>query len=118
MTELKSEGGGAVHIADEVLAVIAGTAALEADGVTGLAGNFSNDVKSKAMRKHMVRGVQVKVAGQKVGLSLAITTKMGAKLHQVSADVQQRVQSAIETMTGLIVAEVNVTVGAVAADAQ
>ena len=118
MTELKTEGGGRVHIADDVISVIAGTAALEADGVTGLAGNFSSDVKSKAMRKHMAKGVQVKVSGQRVKLSLAITTKMGAKLHKVSADVQTRVQSAIETMTGLIVAEVNVIVGAVSAEAE
>jgi len=118
MTELKTEGGGAVHIADDVLAVIAGTAALEAEGVTGLAGHFANQIGSKAVRKHMAKGVQVSVAGRKVRLALAITAKMGAKLHEISAEVQQRVKTAIETMTGLDVAEVNINVGAVAAETQ
>ena len=116
MTELKIEGSGAVHIADDVLAVIAGTAALEADGVTGLAGHFSNEIGSKAVRKHMAKGVSVNISGKKVRLALAITAKMGAKLHEVSAEVQQRVKTAIETMTGLDVAEVNIRVGAVAAE--
>ena len=116
MTELKTEGGGVVHIADEVLSVIAGTAALETEGVTGLAGHFSNVAGSKAVRKHMVKGVNVSIAGSKVSLALAITARMGAKLHDVSEEVQQRVKSAIETMTGLDVSEVNVSVGAVAAE--
>jgi len=115
MTELKTEGGGAVYIADEVLTTIAGTAALEAEGVAGLAGYFS-EAKNKTLRKHVSRGVQVRVSGQKVGLVLAITAKMGTKLHKISADVQSRVKSAIETMTGLTVAEVNVTVSAVVAE--
>jgi len=117
MTELKTEGSGIVLIADDVLAVIAGTAALEADGVIGLAGHFPSEIKSKAMRKHMSKGIRVQVNGSKVRLALAITAKMGVKLHEVSSEVQQRVKTAIETMTGLDVAEVNIRVGAVAAEA-
>jgi len=116
MTELKTEGGGMVYIADDVLATIAGVAALEAEGVTGLAGNFSNAIGSRAVRKHISKGINVSVTGKKVNLALSITTKMGAKLHEVSAEVQQRVKTAIETMTGLDVAEVNIRVGAVAAE--
>jgi len=117
MTDLKTEGGGLVHIADDVLATIAGVAALEAEGVTGLAGNFSNVVGSKAVRKHISKGISVSITNKKVNLALSITTKMGVKLHEVSAEVQQRVKTAIETMTGLDVAEVNIRVGAVAAEA-
>lgn len=116
MTELKTEGSGTVYIADEVIAVIAGTAALEAEGVTGIAGHFSNEAGKKSVRKHMVKGITVKVSEQRVSLALAITAKIGTKLHEISADVQQRVKTAIETMTGLDVAVVNVSVGAVAAE--
>ena len=115
MTEIKSEGRGIVRIADEVLAIIAGTAAMEAEGVTGLAGHVS-DASNKIARKHMTKGVNVSVAGQKVNLALAITAKMGTKLHEVSAEVQQRVKAAIETMTGLDVSEVNISVGAVSSE--
>jgi len=112
MTELKSEGTGAIRIADDVLAVIAGTAALEAEGVAGLAGYLSNDVKNKSVRKHMTKGVSVKVTGGTVSFHLVISVKFGAKLQDVSREVQQRVKGAIETMTGLAVAEVNISVGA------
>ncbi|MCL2372730.1 MAG: Asp23/Gls24 family envelope stress response protein [Defluviitaleaceae bacterium] len=119
MTELKSEGGGGVvRVSDDVLAVIAGTAALESEGVAGLAGHFSSEVGSRAVRKHMAKGVLVKVNGQRVKMALAITAKMGVKLHEVSKDVQQRVKTAVETMTGLDVIEVNVSVSAVAAEAK
>jgi len=112
MTELKSEGTGAIRIADDVLAVIAGTAALEAEGVAGLAGYYSDVIKSKSVRKHMAKGVTVNVTGGTVNLHLVISVKFGAKLQDVSREVQQRVKGAIETMTGLAVAEVNISVGA------
>ncbi|MCL2188726.1 MAG: Asp23/Gls24 family envelope stress response protein [Defluviitaleaceae bacterium] len=101
MTTIKSENGGAVRIADEVIAVIAGTAALEAEGVSHLAG---------ATRKHRAKGVNVSVKAQNVCLAIALSVKAGKKLQDVSREVQQRVKSAIETMTGLTVDEVNVSV--------
>jgi len=101
MTEIKSASGGAVRIADEVIAVIAGTAALEADGVMALSG---------AGRKNRARGVSVAVKEQTVAIAIALTVKAGKKLQEVSREVQQRVKTAIETMTGLSVAEVNVNV--------
>ena len=116
MTELKTDSTGVVRIADDVLAVIAGTAALEAEGVAGLAGYFSNDVNSKAVRKHIAKAVTVNVTGDAVAFNLAISVKFGAKLQEVSRGVQQRVKGAIETMTGLEVREVNISVGALVDD--
>jgi len=112
MTELKSEGTGTgtVRIADDVLAIIAGTAALEAEGVAGLAGYYSNDVNNKAVRKHMAKGVNVKVEEDSASFHIVISVKFGTKLQEVSREVQQRVKGAIETMTGLTVAEVNISV--------
>ena len=110
MTELKSEGTGTVRIADDVLAIIAGTAALEAEGVAGLAGYYSNDVNNKAVRKHMAKGVNVKVEDDCASFHIVISVKFGTKLQEVSREVQQRVKGAIETMTGLTVAEVNISV--------
>lgn len=101
MTEIKSERGDTVRIADEVLAVIAGTAALEADGVAGLSGPG---------RRSRSRGIRVAVKDKKVKLNVVLTIKAGKKLQEVSREVQQRVKSAIETMTGLTVLAVNVLV--------
>jgi len=100
MTEIKSAQGGIVRIADEVLAVIAGTAAMEAEGVAALVGS----------RKNRARGVTVAVKAHNVVLGIALSVKAGKKLQEVSREVQQRVKSAIETMTGLNVSAVNVNV--------
>lgn len=101
MTQVKSERGDIVRISDEVLAVIAGTAAMEAEGVEALAG---------AGRKARARGINVVVKNRQVKLGIQLTVKAGKKLPEVSREVQQRVKSAIETMTGLNVAAVNVSV--------
>lgn len=111
MTEIKTESGGKVHISDEILAVIAGKAAVEAEGVAGMGGYFA--AGGKAIRKHTPKGVRVLVNGQNVRLALAITVQMGMKLHEVCKEVQDRVKTAVETMTGLNVLEVNVRVSAV-----
>ena len=104
MTEIKRESGGSVRIADEVLMVIAGTAAMEAEGVLRLGGKPSRKQPAKC-------AVVVKNKTVKIGLTIAV--RMGAKIHEVSADVQQRVKTAIETMTGLAVCEVNIAIGAI-----
>jgi uncharacterized alkaline shock family protein YloU len=105
MTELKIDGTGQVRIADDALAVIAGTAALEADGVAGLTGNTLG-------RKQISKGVAITFEGETLNANLEIAVKPGVKIQEVSKDVQQRVKNAIETMTGLTVNEVNVVVSA------
>ena len=111
MTELRSEGTGAIRVADDVLAIIAGAAALEADAVAGIAGYYSKNINNKTVRKHLSKGVAVNVTGDAVSISLVISVKYGTKLQEISREVQQRVKGAIETMTGLTVIEVNVSVG-------
>ena len=113
MTQIQSESGGKVVISDEIIATIASKAALEAEGVTGLGGFFASRATNKAIRKYLAKGVNVAVNGDKVRLAVAVSVKMGAKIHEISKDVQERVKSAIETMTGLTVLEVNIRVGAV-----
>jgi len=113
MTEIQSEGGGKIIISDEILALIAGKAALEVEGVKGVGGFFSSITNKKAIRKYLAKGVNVSVAGQNARVAIAITVKMGVKLHEISREVQDRVKAAVETMTGLNVAEVNVRIGAI-----
>ena len=113
MTEIKKAENGAVAISDEVLIVICGTAALEAEGVVGLLGYYPNSTK-KAVRKQMAKGISVQVSDGKVNAHLAITAKFGAKLHEIAKDVQKRVKNEIENMTGLVLGEVNITIGAIA----
>ncbi len=105
MTELRIDSPGQVRIADDALAVIAGTAALEAEGVAGLSG-------ASLGRKQLSKGVAIAVEGDTLCATVEIIVKPGVKIQDVSRDVQQKVKNAIETMTGLTVKEVNVGVSA------
>ncbi|MCL2356125.1 MAG: Asp23/Gls24 family envelope stress response protein [Defluviitaleaceae bacterium] len=105
MTEIKKDQSGAVRISDEVLTVIAATAATEADGVLRMS--------AKPARKQLAKCTSISVKNKTVTIALSIAVRFGSKIHEVSSDVQKRVKTAIETMTGLSVAEVNVKVSAI-----
>ena len=112
MIELKTDTNGVVRVSDEVLIVIAGTAAFEIEGVVGIGGYSLNNLNDKSVRKHMLRGIKLKIEGNEVKLSMVISVKYGSKIPEVSIKVQERVKTAIETMTGLNVKTVYVVVGA------
>ena len=104
---------GEVQIADEVVAVIAALAATETDGVAAMAGNITNDLVAVLGMKKLSRGVKVDVLEGIVTVNLTLILKYGCSVKTVSAKVQERVKSAVENMTGLEVAEVNIRVAGV-----
>lgn len=101
---------GEVRVADEVVAIIAGLAATEVEGVESMAGNITNELVSKLGMKNLSKGVKVVVDTESVTVDVAVNIKYGYAIPVVSAKVQERVKSAIETMTGLDVAAVNVRI--------
>ena len=104
------EGIGEVQIADEVVTIIAGLAATEVDGVASMAGNITNELVSKLGMKNLSKGVKVEVAEKTVSVEVALNISYGYSIPEVSEKVQEKVKSAIETMTGLSVAIVNVRI--------
>ena len=88
------EDVGQVQIADEVIAVIAGLAATEVDGVQQMSGNITNEIVSKLGMKNLSKGVKV------------------------SIEVQEKVKGAIETMTGLTVNEVNIRIAGIQTESE
>ncbi len=104
---------GQIQIADEVIAIIAGTAALEVEGVAHMSGNFTGDLVEILGKKNLSKGVSVSVNENQVIVSINLMIKLGYKIQDVTAEVQHRVKNAIETMTGLTAAEVNITVSGV-----
>lgn len=104
---------GEVKIADEVVAVIAALAATEVDGVASMAGNITNDIISRMGKKKLSRGVKVDVLEGVVTVSLALNMKYDYSIVDVTSKVQDKVKSAIENMTGLEVADVNIRVAGV-----
>ena len=104
---------GEVQIADEVVAIIAGLAAMEVEGVASMAGNATRELISKLGMKSLSKGVKVDVLDGIVTVSLALNLKYNYSIVEVSARVQEKVKNAIENMTGLEVADVNIRVAGV-----
>ena len=107
------ENLGEVKIADEVVAIIAGLAATEVDGVDSMAGNITNELVGKLGMKNLSKGVKVAVTEATVSVELSLNMKYGYSIPEVGEKVQDRVKSAIENMTGLSVLEVNIKIAGV-----
>lgn len=104
---------GEVRIADEVVAIIAGLAATEVDGVDSMAGNITNELVGKLGMKNLSKGVKVDVTEEHVSVDLSLNIEYGYNIPDVSERVQDRVKSAIENMTGLTVLDVNIRIAGV-----
>lgn len=104
---------GEVRIADEVVAIIAALAATEVEGVASMAGNITNDLIARLGMKNLSRGVKVDVLEGIVTVSLALVLKYGYNIMDVSAKIQEKVKAAVENMTGLTVADVNIRIAGV-----
>ena len=110
------EDVGQVQIADEVVAVIAGLAATETDGVAKMSGNITNEIVSKLGMKKLSKGVKVVITGTQVDVTLNLVLNYGVSIPKTSQEVQDKVKSAIETMTGLTVSEVNIRIAGIQMD--
>ena len=109
----RSDELGNIHISEEVLAGIAAAATLETEGVSSLAANLGSDIAELLGKKNLTKGVRVKMEDEKVEVELSILMKYGSTIPEMGKAVQDNVKQAIENMTGLEVAAVNVNVGGI-----
>lgn len=103
------ENGGTIKYANEVIAIIAGVAASEVDGIAGMctSGGFSDII---GRNRSITRGVKVEIGGEEASVELYIVVEYGSPIQKVASEVQENVRKAIETMTGLHVVNVDVHV--------
>ena len=104
---------GDVVIADEVLAIIAGIAATEVEGVHSMDGGWSGQFISKLGIKDLARGVKVQVREGEVKVDLSLNMEYGYAIPKVSDLVQDKVSASLNNMTGLTVSEVNIRISGV-----
>lgn len=109
----EDENLGEVKIADEVVAIIAGLAAMEVDGVASMSGNATRELISRLGMKSLSKGVKVDVLEGIVTVSLKLNLKYGYNVMDICRKVQEKVKAAIENMTGLTVADVNIRIAGV-----
>ncbi|MEE1049035.1 MAG: Asp23/Gls24 family envelope stress response protein [Clostridia bacterium] len=107
------ENNGTVNISDEVVAVIASLAASEVKGVVGMVSNMASGIAELLGKKNLSKGVKITKDEAGVKLDLSIIVEYGAKIPDVAWDVQDKVKNEVESMTGLDIAAVNVSVDSV-----
>ena len=107
------KGIGEVKIASDVVAVIAGLAANEVEGVYSMAGNITNELIGRLGMKNMSKGVKVMMEEGTVRVDMALNMKYGYSIPEVCKIVQEKVKNAIENMTGLNVLDVNIKIAGV-----
>lgn len=114
--EIKTENEG-IQISNDVVAVIAGVAVSEVQGVYGMAGGFAGGISEVfSGKKNMAKGIKVDVEGDKAKIDVNIIVEYGSRIPDVAFEIQNRVKKSVENMTGLKVEEVNVHVQGVNTD--
>ena len=109
------ENVGIVQIADDVVAMIASLATTEVEGVCAMAGNITNELMSKVGVKKLTKGVRVEVVENNVTVDLAVTMEYGYNIPATCQQVQTKVKTAIENMTGLNCTDVNIRIAGIRA---
>ena len=104
---------GQIVIADEVVAIIAGIAATEVKGVDSMYGGWSGEIISRMGIRDLAKGVSINIEDGHVSVKLSLNVKYGYSIPDVSRNVQDKVASAIESMTGLRVLDVNIRIAGV-----
>jgi uncharacterized alkaline shock family protein YloU len=99
---------GTIKITDEVVAIIAGIAAMEVPGVTSMSGGIAGGIAEALGRKNLSKGVKVEVGEKEAAIDLFIIVEYGYRIPEVAWTIQERVKNAVEDMTGLNVVEVNI----------
>lgn len=114
--EIKTENEG-IKISDDVVAVIAGVAVSEVNGVAGMAGGFAGGISEVfSGKKNLAKGIKADINDGKAKLDVNIIVEYGSRIPDVAFEIQNRVKKAVENMTGLTVEEVNVHVQGVNTD--
>ena len=109
----RQEELGSVNISEDVLAAIAGAAALEVEGVGGLGGGIGRDLAAMLSKKVLSKGVHLTVENEEVCVDISVLVKQGYVVPDVARSVQDAVKSAMENTSGLKATCVNVTVSGV-----
>ena len=116
ITKVEPEGGRIIF-ADEVVATIASLAVTDVEGVSALNGGMVEGISEMLGKKVLTKGVKVEVGQEEAAVDISVNILYGYKIREVCEKIQSAVKSAIETMTGLRVVEINVFVQSVVFEA-
>lgn len=104
-------------ISEDVIGIIAGLAAAEVEGVSGMTLGFVDGINQiLGNNKKYSKGVKVELEENDVIIDLFVIVRYGVKIPDVAFSIQNSVKNSVETMTGLNVKSVNINVQGVTFD--
>lgn len=104
-------------ISEDVIGIIAGIAAAEVEGVSGMTLGFVDGINQLiGSNKKYAKGVKIELDGSKVIIDLYVIVKYGVRIPDVAFSIQNAVKASVETMTGLNIQAVNINVQGVTFD--
>lgn len=104
------DASGEMLITDEVVAIVAGMAAVEVEGVSGMSGGFAGGIVEAFGRKNLSKGVKVETLEEETSIDLYVIVKYGYRIPDLAWRIQEKVKESVESMTGITVSTVNIHV--------
>ncbi len=102
---------GYVSVTEEVLAIIAGTAAVECYGIVAMASKRATDGLVELLgRENLSRGVRIRVAEDEVTVDLYVIVEYGVSIAAVARSAIENVRYSLDHLTGMRIGKVNVIV--------
>ena len=106
-----------IEISNDVIAVIAGVAVSEVQGVASMSGGFAGGITEVLSgKKNMAKGIKVEKTENTAKIDVNIIVEYGSRIPDVAFEIQNRVKKSVEGMTGFKVEEVNVHIQGVNTD--
>jgi uncharacterized alkaline shock family protein YloU len=102
---------GRIHLAEDVIATMAGVATTECYGIVGMAGSRLKDGIAELLgRENLAKGVEVSLVDDSVEIALHIIVGYGTRISEIARNVTEKVRYVVESMTGLKVQSVRIHV--------
>lgn len=108
----KKQPIGSLRISKDVIATIVGYAASEVEGVHSLA-TLSSNIKGIISQRKIVKPVTVALLEDTAIIDIQVILAYGAKIPAVSVAIQEAVKEAVQSMTGIAVSKVNITIAGI-----
>ena len=110
---LRDDALGRVRISEEIIPAIAAMAATEVDGVSCVAGNITHEIVNRMGARNLEKGIRSVISGDEVSFDISVNASYGRNIMDAAKEVQERVKTTVESMTGLRVTSVRVRVNTV-----
>jgi len=102
---------GSVQINTEVVANIAGAAAVECYGLVGMASKSpTSGIVSLLKRENLSKGVKIHVEPAGIMIDLYVIVQFGTKISVVANNIIEKVKYHVENQTGMKVLKVNLNI--------